>query len=263
MGVVDAIHRALELRLERRYDEAIDVLLAAAREHDDEDLHFEIAGHYAQRALLRPDELARADFDQADKWADLPLTRAGRALRAARAGEIDLAEALAADALEMDPELPMAHLARGAVRLRQGRADEAVDALARAADLQPTFGAAYGLLAEALAALGKPDFAAKALAEGLKHCPGDDALLVAVSRAYLAQEDFGKARRALEQATAANMENAEAWRGLAWIAAKDGDESRMFHALERAVEVDRSGTLAWIAKESATLPGLNAFEKPK
>jgi len=84
---------------------------------------------------------------------------------------------------------------------------------------------------------------------------------VTASRAYLAQEDVGRARRALELAAHCNVENADAWRGLAWIAAKNDEDEPMRRALERAVEVDREGTLAWIAKESLTLPGLNAFGK--
>jgi predicted Zn-dependent protease len=110
-------------------------------------------------------------------------------------------------------------------------------------------------------AAGKPDFAAKAVDEGLRHCPEDDRLLVAASRVYLAQDETGKARRALELAAKENSANADAWRGLAWIAAKEGDEAGMTHALAQAVEVDRDATLAWIAKESTTLPELNAFGK--
>jgi Flp pilus assembly protein TadD len=143
----------------------------------------------------------------------------------------------------------------------QGRLEEAIGALAKAVDLKPGSGEAHALLAEALTSAGKADFAAKVLEDGLRIYAEDDRLLVVASRSYVATEDFGRARRALEVATQTNSENAEAWRGLAWVAAKEGDEDRMRQALERAVEVDREGTLAWIAKESLTLPGLNASGK--
>jgi tetratricopeptide (TPR) repeat protein len=250
VDVVDAIHRALELQLERRHDEAIEILLAAAKEHDDEDLHFEIANHYAQRGLQRADAKAAADFDEADKWADLPLTKAGRAAMTARSGDLDRAEALSAEALEMDPELPMGHTARGVVRLRQGKAQEAVESLAKAVELGPGSGLAWALLTEALTAAGKPEFAAKAMAEGLRHCPADDRLLVVAARAYLAQEEVGRAKRALELAAEQNPENVDAWRGLASIAAKDGDENSMIRAVDRAMAIDREGTVAWMAKEN-------------
>lgn len=261
MDVPDAIHQALELQLADRHDEAIEVLLAAAKEHEDEDLYFAIAGDYALRGMRRSHARATADFDEADKWAELPLTRAARAVEEARHGDPGKAEVLAAEALEMDPELPTGHQAVGAVRLRQGRLNEAVEALSRAVELGSGNGPAWALLVEALTAAGKPDFAAKALAEGLKRCPEDDRLLVTASRAYLDQDDVERARRALERAAARNFENADAWRGLAWIAAKSDQDEPMRLALERAVEVDREGTLAWIAKESLTLPGLNAFGK--
>jgi tetratricopeptide (TPR) repeat protein len=261
VDVVDAVHRALELTLERRYDDAIEILLGAAKDHEDEDLYFAIAHQYTTRGLLRSGARAKADFEEADKWAEIPYTRAARAAAEARGGDLARAEAMAAEALEMDPELAMGYVARGVVRMVQGRLGEAIEALAKAVDLKPGTGDAHALLAEALAAAGKADFAAKALEEGLKHYPEDDRLLVAASRSYVATEDFERARRALEVATQTNFENADAWRGLAWIAAKNGEDERMRQALERAVEVDREGTLAWIAKEKLTLPELNAFGK--
>lgn len=251
MDVVDAVHRALELRLEKRHDEAIDVLLAAAKDHEgDEDLRLEIACEYSYRGMLRSGARATADFDEADKWAALPLTRAARALETARSGELEKADALAAEAIDMDPEMPAAHEARGAVRLKQGRIDEAVEALAKAVELGPGEGPAWALLTEALTAAGKPDFAAKAMAEGLRHCPADDRLLVAAARAYLAQEDVGRAKRALELAAEQNPDNVDAWRGLASIASKEGEESKLIHAVDRAMQIDRDGTVAWMAKEN-------------
>ena len=63
----------------------------------------------------------------------------------------------------------------------------------------------------------------------------------------------------MEEAVEAGPEKVAAWRLLGWIAAKDGDETRMREALDKAVELDREGTLAWIAKEKLTLPELDVF----
>jgi tetratricopeptide (TPR) repeat protein len=146
----------------------------------------------------------------------------------------------------------------GELRLHQGRIPEAVEILAKVVDLHPKWSGAYAALAQALEAAGQREFAAKAVAEGLRHSPTDDRLLLEVARACVAAEDFEKARRVLEQAVAANDANAEAWRRLAWVAAKNGDESKMIESLDRASGIDREGTLAWIAKENLKLPEGNA-----
>ena len=97
MDVADAVHRALEFELARRHDDAIEVLLEAAKEHDDEDLHLAIACQYTTRGLLRSGARAKADFEEADKWAEIPFTRAARAAAEARGGgDLARAEAMAA-----------------------------------------------------------------------------------------------------------------------------------------------------------------------
>lgn len=258
MDVVDAIHQALELQGRNRDDEALQILLAAAEEHEDEDLWGEIALSYTIRGFKRPDPQAEADFIEAEKWAEMPLTRVGLAGVAMRRKEWERAETLVREALDMDPELADAQVFLGELRLHQGRVPEAVELLAKAVDLHPGFADAYAVLAQALEADGKPEFAAKALAEGLKKFPTYDRLLLLVARACVAAEDFEKAGRVLEQAVTANNANAEAWRRLAWVAAKTGDESKMIESLDRASGIDREGTLAWIAKENLKLPEGNA-----
>jgi len=257
VDVVDAIHQALELQGRNRDDEALQILLAAAEQHEDEDLWGEIALSYTIRGFKRPDAQAQEDFTEAEKWAELPLTRVGLAGVAMRRKDFGRAEALVGEALEMDPELAEGRVFLGELRLHQGRVPEAVEILAKAVDVHPYAGA-YAVLAQALEAAGKPDFAAKAVAEGLKKFPMSDLLLLELARACVAAEDLEKARRVLEQAVTANDANAEAWRRLAWVAAKDGDESKMIESLDRASGIDREGTLAWIAKENLKLPEGNA-----
>jgi len=261
VDLADAIQQARELQDHQRYDEAIQILLAASQEHEDEDLWFEIAAFYAERGSRRPDALALADFDEADKWADSPVSRLGRAGILARRGDFDAAETLVKEVLEADPEFPTAYGILGQVRTLQKRYGEAIEALAKALELSPRYAGAYAQMAYALKADGKKDLAQKTLAEGSKRCPGDEGLLVSLAHSYMEQEDFAKARRALDQAVTFNRENAEAWRLLGWIAAKDGDELRMHESLDRAAALDRDTTLAWVAQEAVKLPVLNAFVK--
>lgn len=259
MDLADAILRARELQIQGQAEEALQLLLSAAEEHEDEDLWFEIATFYAERALNRPDALALADFAEADKWAELPITLAGKACILARRGELVEAETLTTQVLEMDPEYWVAHLALGELRFRQGRRPEAAEALAKAIDLHPAFAEAYLKLAEVLIAEGKKDFAQQVLTDARKKCEWNDRLLVALSELYVEEADYAKARRALEQATTQNAENAEAWRRLAWLAARDDNETRMREALERAASLDRDATLAWVAREGEQLPALKTF----
>ena len=261
MDVADAIHQALELQDQRRYDEAIQILLAAAEIHEDEDLWDAIATVYAERGASRPDEPALADFDEADKWADLPATRLWRACVRARRGEFDAAEAAVAEVMADDPESSWVRWTMAYVRVQQKRHKEAIEMLAAVIEKTPKYGDAYVLMATALGAEGRKDLARKALDEGARKCPGDPVLFVPLARAYMEEENFAKARRALEQAVALRPDQAETWRLLAFAAAKDGDELRTRESLEQAVELDREGTLAWIAKEKSTLPELDVFGK--
>jgi tetratricopeptide (TPR) repeat protein len=261
VDLADAIQQARELQDQQRYDEAIQILLKAAGEHEDEDLWFEIAAFYADRGFRRPDALALADFDEADKWADLPVSRLGRAGILARRGEFEPGEALVKEVLEADPEFAGAYGALAQVRLLQKRYGEAIDVLAKALELNPRYAEAYALLAEALRAEGKLDLARTALADGAKRCPGHEGLLVSLAHSYMEAEDFAKARRALDQAVTLNSENVEAWRLLGWIAAKDGDELRMSESLDRAAALDPDATMAWVTREAEKLPALGAFLK--
>lgn len=257
MDLADAIHRARELQDDDRHDEAIELLLSAADEHDDEDLWIEIAAFYSNRGARRPEGLARADFDEADKWADLTETRIGRAWLHCRRRELDQAEAMLKEGLEN--EYPWAFVVLAEVRIAQSKLGDAKEAVARALQLNGHYGAAYAVLAEALAAEGRADLATQALEEGARKDPTDDRLLVALAASYRSQEDFERARRALERAVEENRENVSAWKELAWVAAKAGDETRLRESLDKAVELDREGTLAWIAEEKLTLPELDVF----
>jgi len=259
--LVDAFTRAMELRLENHRNEELEVLLEAAREHEDDQLWVEIAHWYAERGWRRPDVLAVEDFVEADKWTELALTKAGFAGVYARRGEFDKAEAMVAAALVLDKELPEAHVARGEILIRQDRWVEASESLAQALVFDRKCARAYVLLSEAAAATGALHSMDKILDLGAKECADDDGLLMALSARYEAQGDSARAVRALNQAAEFNPENARVWCRLARFAAIEQNGDRMREAMEKALTLDREGTLAWIAKEGLTVPELNAFGK--
>jgi len=236
MDVADAVDRARRLLDEEKPDEAIQLLLDAAREHPCEDLDIELASAYTERGLSRSGDEALADFAEARSWAELSLTFTSEAaLRFARQ-ELEQAEALLAEALERDPELPAALVLAGRLRLHRGDVEGAGEAFMTAVQAAPRYGDAYAGLAEALIRAGRRKEAIGALAEGSRQDPGNDALLVALAEALAAEQEHGKARDAWQRATEVNRFNAAACRGLAAALARDGDEIGSAQALARAEE---------------------------
>ncbi len=254
MEVADAIDRARRLQEEGKADEALELLLEAAREHPCEDLDGEIALFYAERGLSRPDDEAEKDFEEAQSWHDLPLAVAGLARIALRRGDLERSEALAGRALEMDPEFPLALFAKGCLELKRGKAAAAAELLAKAVAGAPRFGEGYAVLSLALVQAGRLPEAEEALLRGMKECPGDDELLLAAGGFWRASNQPARARQAFRRAAEINRFNAEAWRCVARAASEEGDEVETHEALGRAMEIDPDGTRAWLEKEKP-LPG--------
>ncbi len=264
MEIIDAIEQAHLLVGEGRPGEALDILIAAAAEHpEDEDLKVEVALLYAERGLARPAEQgdeALADFAEARKWAELPLALAGMARVLARRGDLDGAEKVLKQALEEDPALPDALVQLGIIEISSGRPADAVEPLSKVIQAMPEYAPAYIGLALALDALGQPGDAHRALLEGRRRCSFDDALLVALGWSFAEREkDFAGARGVWRQAAELNRGNAGAWHGVAWAAAEAGDEVDMIRALDRAVELDRAGTLAFLEKAAVAQPLLKSY----
>ncbi len=234
MDVADAVDRARRLLDEDKADEALEILLAAARENPCEDLDLEIASVYTERGFGRTGEPALADFAEARTWAELPLTLVGEAQVRILREELEQAEALLAQALEMDPELPPAKVLEGRIRLYRGNLAGAGEAFMTAVQLSPQYGDAYLGLAEALTRAERRKEAIEALAEGARQDPGNDVLLVAFAEALTGEKEYERARTAWRRATEINRFNAAAWRGLAAALARDGDETGSAQALSRA-----------------------------
>ena len=264
MEVADTIDRARLLQEQDRAGEALELLLAAAAEHpDEEDLKAEISFLYTDRGLGRPPEesdQSLADFTEARKWMELPLALAGTAKILSRRGDYAGAEALLRQALEADPELPEAHAQLGINRVSQGDMAAGAESLARTLELAPGHGPAYVWLASALEGLGRPEEAHRTLLEGRRRCPSDDRLLVPLgwSLAERAKDPAG-AQDAWRRAIEINRGNADAWRGLAWAAAETGDEVEMIRSLDRSQSLDPEGTKSFLERYGASLPLLKKY----
>ena len=259
MDVADAIDRARQLQMDDRADEALELLLAAAKEHSDEDLNGEIALFYAERGWSRSDDEALADFQEARKWSDVPLARAGEAKVLLRRGEPGKAEQLLAELLELDPEEPHALLVLGELKLSQGAFEEAGERFGHLVQLAPQLGLAYLGLARALTGVGRVGEAHAALEAGIGQCPSDDALHVTLAASLTEAKEFDRAKGAWRRAAQINRMNPAAWRGVAGLAAETGDEVEMHRALDRAMELDADGTREWLTEASAKLPLINAY----
>jgi len=262
VDVADAIDRARRLQDDGKADEALELLLAAAREHpDDEDLDAEVALFYTERGLRRPEAEALADFAEAQKWMELPITLAAEAGIRVRRGELEKAEGLLGQALEADPDLLEARVALGRLWMAKGDPARAAEVLGGSLKLWPGSPASLVGLAEALRDLGRKGEALVALREAAARCPGDDRVLAALGQACAEADDVGGAREAWTRAAQMNRTNVDAWRGAAWAAARSGDELEMHRALDRAIELDPDGTRAWLEKEKSAVPLLATYAR--
>lgn len=259
MDAADAIDRARRLQEEGKEGEALELLLAAARESPHEDLDAELAHFYTERGLRRGGEEGLRDLEEAKGWADLPLTLAAEAAVRLEAGERERPEALLARALEGDPELALAHLTLGKLRLEKGEPGSAAAALATALELAPDHGPAYGWLAAALRKMGRPEEAERVLLEGLRRNPYESMLFDALGDFYAERREYAKARLAWRRAAEINWRNLGAWLGLAWAAAQEGDEVETGRAVAKAMELDPQATRSWLAKESPAAPLLRMY----
>lgn len=259
MDVAEAIDRARLLQEQGKPDEALEVLLAAAKEHEDEDLRAEIALFYAERGWQRLDEGALADFQAAAAWGECPLALAGEAALRAGGGELEEAGRLLERALELDPELPQAHYWTGRIRWARGEREPALESFSKAVEAWPAFGAAQTARARAFLELGRKEEALQAILEGLRHCPYEAGLYEILGRLHAGGNDLGKARRALRRAVEIDRKNLSAWLALAELSAKEGDELEMTRALDAAAATDREAVLKWAREKAPEMPLLKAY----
>lgn len=259
MDPAEAIDRARLLQDQGKAEEALELLLSAAKEHDDEDLRAEIALFYAERGWQRLDEGAMADFRAASAWGECPLALAGEAALRAGRGEHEEARRLLERALELDPELPQAHYWMGWILRARGESGPALESFSRAASEWPAYGAAHVARAGLLLDLGRKEEARQAIREGLLHCPYEAGLYEALGRWCAGENDPAKAMKAFQRAVQINRRSLSAWLGLAEAAARDGNELEMTRALDAAVNLDREATLEWVRREAPGNPLLRTY----
>jgi tetratricopeptide (TPR) repeat protein len=138
-GNLESAEDRLQRSLAKRPDDA-DAIGAMGMVRLREGKHAE-ALEYFRRAQ-------RLDPDNRNKWRNLARTaRFWGLLReskaAEQAGDIELAERKANEALAMNPREPNASIALARIRAKQGRTDEAEQAYGRALALAPTSGSAF------------------------------------------------------------------------------------------------------------------------
>lgn len=98
-------------------------------------------------------------------------------------GELEKAQALAADGLRTGPDHPLGRVVLGKVLLLQGRAVEARDEFARALSMAPEDGALYASVGAALLERGLFRSAARMLQRAVALSPGDPSLEALLSEA--------------------------------------------------------------------------------
>ena len=259
VDVLDAIERARQLQEEGRLDEALSSLLECALQNEDESLAAEIASIYTERGRKRKVlEEALRDFGEARSWSLMPGTLAAEAAAHLRHGDSQKAETMAKMALEADPEEVEAHVVRAHVFIDAGRLDGLNELLV---GLTPDIaGSVYVHLGEALRERGQVDQALHILIPLRDIRGGDPEVHAVLARCHADREDYPEARKSWLRATEVDPGHVEAWRGLATASAHDGEELDMVRAVDRAVELDREGTLAWLEGARRNLSMLERYE---
>ena len=124
------------------------------------------------------------------------------------------AEAAAAKAIELEPELAPAHAALGALRLDQLRWAEAERSFRRAIELSPSYAPARHWNALWLAARGRFDEATAEIRAARAADPFSDALGAAAGYIWMVARSFERAQEEYRQVLAASPSNLQAHLGL-------------------------------------------------
>lgn len=122
------------------------------------------------------------------------LTRARAALDA---GQLDVAERLAAQVLAVDPRQAEALYLKGIILSAAGRLPEAEQMLMRAIEAQPDAVPAVIGLAEIQSRLNRMDQAAQTLSRGLQARPGEPALVFELAQLQARRQDYQSALQLL------------------------------------------------------------------
>jgi DNA-binding winged helix-turn-helix (wHTH) protein/TolB-like protein/Tfp pilus assembly protein PilF len=198
-------------RVSRRYTHSLDAYR-----------HFQ----RGQLALLareeRQNEAARASFRRAiDLDADFARAHAGLALtyaaayrnQWARDGVASLTRALeiAADAVQMDPDIPETHWVLAFVHMERRHHDLALLEAETAVRANPSYADGYGLIASIQTYLGRPADALRSLNKAMRLDQRRGQLqLMNLGRAHLFIGNLDQAQSSLEEALSRNPANLEA-----------------------------------------------------
>jgi tetratricopeptide (TPR) repeat protein len=145
----------------------------------------------------------------------IPLEKASElAWEHFRAGRLEIAERIARQILEKQPNRADAVQLIGVVAYRTGRMDEAIDFTERALKLLPHSAPLHGNLCEMYRVAGRIDEAVEAGRKALELKPDHAQAANNLGIAYFDRREWEESERLYRQALAANPEFAEAWNNL-------------------------------------------------
>lgn len=249
--IAEAVDRARMLLDQRKFDEAIALLLQSNESNPDvEDLEIEIACAYCERGLdrLKHDERdpARSDLQEALTWATVVTALVGLGEVERRSGNLAHARHFFEEALNVDSEFYPAREALGVVKLSQGDAAGAEAEFRSVAETAKSPGSFVGL-ADALEAQGRADEAKAALEVGVRLEPNSDVLLVGLAR----RSDSDAAVPLLRRAVELNRFNFAGWYALLKAFCSQNDPESAVEALDRCLSLDEKRFRAFWEKELA------------
>lgn len=167
------------------------------------------------------------------------------AIRAAlESGDSIEAEALAREALELDPEDALIHAYLGSILMSRGRVSEALPHYQTAIRLQPEVAAYYNELGNALAACGDFIAAAVALREAARLSPELPEIHNNLGNVLRASGDRVGAVESYRQALALRHEYPEAWTNLGVVLQEQDDLDGAEEAYRAAIEIDANNPFA-------------------
>jgi tetratricopeptide (TPR) repeat protein len=168
--------------------------------------------------------------------------------RSQAAGDLERAERLYRQALDIEPDNVRALNLLGALFARAGRFDEAVATLTRAVTIGSEFAATHGYLARSYLALQQPAQAAEHFRHAARLNPGDPVVLGELAHALRVIGQPEQAIVAYEAALKLRADSAEYWSGLA---AAHNDAYSFEHGLQAidcALKLEPRMPQAWSIK---------------
>ena len=159
-------------------------------------------------------------------------------------GETSIAESLARESLERDPEDALVHAYLGSILMGRGVIADALQCYRTAIELQPEIAVFQNELGTALAALGKFGEASQALARAAELSPDIPEIWNNYGNVLRALGDRGAAEEAYEKSLSLRANYPEAWTNLGVVLQEGGNLDGAEEAYRRALECDGKQPLA-------------------